>query len=89
MIDVSFSSSFLKTYKKKIKGDSSLEEVFDEKLQIFLADPFDSRLKTHKLSGNLNDVWSFSVNFNIRVTFYFAGKNKVVFEYLGTHDEVY
>ena len=76
MIDVSFSSSFLKAYKKKIKGESSLEEIFDEKLQIFLNDPFDTRLKSHKLSGNLNDVWSFSINFHIRVTFYFAGKTR-------------
>jgi mRNA-degrading endonuclease YafQ of YafQ-DinJ toxin-antitoxin module len=89
MIELSFSSSFLRTYQKKIKGNINLEEIFNEKLKIFLENPFDTRLKTHKLSGKLDGIWSFSISFQLRVTFYFAGKNKVIFEYLGTHNEVY
>jgi mRNA-degrading endonuclease YafQ of YafQ-DinJ toxin-antitoxin module len=89
MIEVSFSSSFLRAYKKIIKGNKTLEGEFNDKLQIFLVNPYDNRLKTHKLSGKLSSIWSFSINFQIRVTFYFVESTKVIFEYIGTHNEVY
>lgn len=43
MIEVSFSS----TFKKFIKGNFELESQFFEKLEIFIENPYDSRLKTH------------------------------------------
>lgn len=89
MIEISLSSSFIKAFRKKDIGNKELEKTFDEELKIFLANPFDSRLKTHKLSGKLDWIWSFSINFQIRVTFTFAEYNKVIFEYIGTHNEVY
>jgi mRNA-degrading endonuclease YafQ of YafQ-DinJ toxin-antitoxin module len=49
-MEVSFSGSFKKAYKKRIKS-SETENEFWIKLELFINDPFDSRLKTHKLSG--------------------------------------
>ncbi len=89
MIEVSFSSSFLKCYKKLIKGNTEIENQFKSKLEIFRNNPYDSRLKTHKLAGKLQHIWSFSVNLSFRVTFYFVESNKVIFQYIGTHNEVY
>lgn len=78
-----------RAYKKKIKGDPNLEILFKEKLVTFVNDPFNTSLRTHKLSGKLSDVWSFSLTFKIRITFYFVEQDKVVFESIGSHDEVY
>lgn len=89
MIEVAFSSSFLRCYKKLIKGNNDLEIQFKNKLSIFQNNPYDSRLKTHKLSGKLQHIWSFSINLSIRVTFCFVESNRVIFEYIGTHNEVY
>ena len=89
MIEISFSSSFKKSYKKKIKNDRNLENKFWEKLNIFLNDPFERSLKTHKLSGQLKDLWSFSIEFDIRVIFHFIDKTKILFIEIGTHEEVY
>ena len=89
MIEVSFSSSFNKSFKKKIKNDRSLENKFWEKLNIFLNDPYERSLKTHKLSGQLQDLWSFSIEFDVRVIFFFVDKSKAVFIDIGTHEEVY
>jgi addiction module RelE/StbE family toxin len=89
MIEVSFSASFKKSFKKKIKNDSNFENKFWEKLNIFLNDPFERSLKTHKLSGQLKDLWSFSIEFDIRVIFFFVNNSKVVFIDIGTHKEVY
>jgi mRNA-degrading endonuclease YafQ of YafQ-DinJ toxin-antitoxin module len=46
-------------------------------------------LRTHKLSGDLQEYWSFSIEYDVRVVFQFATKNSAVFQDIGTHDEVY
>jgi mRNA-degrading endonuclease YafQ of YafQ-DinJ toxin-antitoxin module len=45
-MDVSFSSSFRKSFKKRIK-ETEIEEEFWLKLALFIQDPFNSALKTH------------------------------------------
>jgi mRNA-degrading endonuclease YafQ of YafQ-DinJ toxin-antitoxin module len=60
-------------------------------LELFINDPYDSRLKTHKLSGKLNGLWSFSIEYDLRVVLFFTKDKpkKAVFIDIGTHDEVY
>ena len=89
MIKVSFSSSFRRAFKKRIQGNTKLESRFWVKLKVFTNNPFDPSLKTHKLSGKLRDLWSFSVEYDQRVLFYFTDEEKVVFIDIGNHDEVY
>ena len=89
MTEISFSSSFKRAYKKKIKRQSEIEERFWAKVEIFVENPFERSLRTHKLSGNLKDLWSFCIEQDLRVVFYFAGKDKVVFVDIGKHSEVY
>jgi len=62
MIEVTFHTTFIKQFKKKIKGKPELEDKFYEKLKIFIFNPFDYSLKTHKLSGKLSDLYSFSID---------------------------
>jgi addiction module RelE/StbE family toxin len=89
-MEVSFSDSFKKVFKRRIKS-SETENEFWIKLELFISDPFDSRLKTHKLSGKLKGLWSFTVEYDFRVVFYFTNDKpkKAVFVDIGTHDEVY
>jgi len=89
MLKISFDESFKRAYKKKIKGNINLEQKFRNKLEILKNNPFDSRLKTHKLSGKLKDLWSFSIEYDQRVVFYFIDPDKIVFIDIGNHDQVY
>ena len=89
MIEIGFSSSFKRAFKNKIKRHKELELEFWKKVDIFMKDPFDRTLKTHKLSGKLQELWSFSIEYDLRIVFYFAGENRVVFVDIGKHDEVY
>ncbi len=59
-MEVSFSSSFKRAFKRRIKGDADLEARFWQKLEQFIREPFEPSLKTHKLSGRLKEFWSFS-----------------------------
>jgi mRNA-degrading endonuclease YafQ of YafQ-DinJ toxin-antitoxin module len=88
-VEVSFSSSFKRAFKTRIKGNADLETRFWQKLEQFTVDPFDPSLKTHKLSGKLKEFWSFSVDYDERVLFYFMENEKAVFVDIGSHDEVY
>jgi len=89
-MEVSFGNSFEKIFRKRIKG-TAYEVLFWETLDLFIKDPFDDRLRTHKLSGKLKSLWSFSVDYNLRVVFFFTKEKptKAIFVDIGTHDEVY
>ncbi len=89
MIKVSFSSSFKRAFKKRIKGKRELKSRFWKKLELFTNNPFEPSLRTHKLSGKLKDLWSFSLEYDERVIFYFSDDDNVVFIDIGNHDEVY
>jgi len=89
MVEISFSSSFRRAFKKRIKGNLDLEARFWQKVEQFTIDPFEQSLKTHKLSGKLKELWSFSVEYDERVLFYFTEDGNVVFVDIGSHDEVY
>ncbi|HAX78274.1 MAG TPA: hypothetical protein DCY88_21245 [Cyanobacteria bacterium UBA11372] len=52
-------------------------------------DSFEKSLKTHKLSGKLKEFWSFSIEYDERILFYFTDDGKAVFVDIGSHDEVY
>jgi mRNA-degrading endonuclease YafQ of YafQ-DinJ toxin-antitoxin module len=89
MIEIVLSSSFRKSFKRKIRGNKNLEHRFRDRVGIFQNDPFDPRLRTHQLSGQLQGLWSFSVDYDTRVIFSFIESNKVLFVDIGTHEEVY
>lgn len=88
-MEVAFSSTFKKAFRKRIKKDVVLEKRFWRKLEVFIENPFERELRTHKLSGTLEGLWSFSVEFDCRVIFYFPEEDKAMFIDIGKHDEVY
>lgn len=90
-MEVAFTERFKKAFQKRVKGDVISEKAFRMMLEAFIADPFDVKLKTHKLSGKLEGMWSFSARFDLRVIFYFTDDKpvKAVFINIGSHDEVY
>ncbi|OHA24695.1 MAG: hypothetical protein A3B11_00415 [Candidatus Taylorbacteria bacterium RIFCSPLOWO2_01_FULL_44_26] len=44
------------------------------------------QLKVHKLHGSLQDRYSFSVNYKIRIVFRYLSKNEIVLLVIGDHD---
>ncbi|MGI8884837.1 MAG: type II toxin-antitoxin system RelE/ParE family toxin [Pyrinomonadaceae bacterium] len=88
-MEIAFSSSFKRAFKKKIAGKKERENNFWRKIELFKDDPFDPQLKTHKLSGKLKDLWSFTLEYDLRVIFAFADGKKVALVDIGNHKEVY
>lgn len=89
MIEIAFSSSFKRAFKKRVVGHANTEARFWERVDAFKNNPFEPKLRTHKLSGKLKDMWGFSIEYDLRVVFYFVDTKRAVFVDIGTHTEVY
>jgi addiction module RelE/StbE family toxin len=89
VIRITWDQGFRKIYKKKVKNDQELKKRFWDAVELFSKEPFDHRLRTHKLTGKLEGLWAFSVTFDCRVIFEFLDKNEVLLVDIGDHDEVY
>jgi mRNA-degrading endonuclease YafQ of YafQ-DinJ toxin-antitoxin module len=78
-----YTKKFNREYKKiskELKLKTETREI------IFRKNPFIKTLKTHKLSGELEGFWSFSVDYQIRVVFEFIDSETVFFHSIGDHD---
>lgn len=80
---IRLTSKFKKAYQKMPKAVKSKAE---EKEKIFLKNPFDSRLNTHKLHGKYKEYLTFSVVGQYRIMFTFSGKEFIDFINIGTHN---
>lgn len=82
---VEYSSRFIRTLRKL---PPALQEEIFEKVTLLQDPESHPGLRVHKLSGRLQHIWSFSVNYRIRITFAKIGET-LILETVGTHDEVY
>ncbi len=83
---IKYSSKFIREYKKLSR---KIRDLAEEKEEIFRKNPFDPRLKTHKLhgkfKGRIEKYYSFSVGYKYRVIFRFIERDEVRFYLIGTH----
>ncbi len=82
-MNIEYSPKFTKQFKKlpKETRESALK---CEKL--FRKNPFDPKLRTHKLHGIMKEYWAFSISHNYRIGFTFIDGNLVRFHAVGSHD---
>ncbi len=83
MLKILYSPRFAKRFKKL---PERIREQAARKESIFREDPFDDRLRTHKLHGDLADCWVFSVDYATRIIFSFEKDGVVHFHAVGGHD---
>ena len=81
-MEIVYSPKFARDYKKL---PDKVKVAAEKRESIFRKDPFDSRLKTHKLTGYLEGFWSFSITHSYRIIFDFADKQTVRFYRVGDH----
>lgn len=80
---IHYTSRFIKELKKLSKDK---QDLAIERESLFRKNPFDRRLKTHKLSGKFKDYWAFSLTYSDRVLLKFIHKDEVIFYKIGSHD---
>jgi len=81
-IEISYTSKFAKNFKRL---DVNIRSKAKQRIGVFQIDPYNPLLKTHKLTGQLKDFHSFSVNYSYRILFAFENSSSVTFIDIGTH----
>jgi mRNA interferase YafQ len=86
--------SFRKSFKKLIKKNPQLQNKILAVVNLLGDDPFAPSLKSHKLTGQLDGLWSCTVNYDCRIIFAFRKDEEtdddlLVLIDIGSHDEVY
>ena len=82
-MEIEYSSHFRNAYQKlTVKVQKNAEQ----KEKLFRDNPYDSRLKTHKLHGKFKGFHSFTIDRKKRIVFKFVSPHKVIFLDVGDHD---
>jgi mRNA interferase YafQ len=83
---------FTNAAKKAVKKDARVADELKIALELLTEDMYNSRLKTHKLKGNLKGSMACSIGYQLRLIFKivrYQEKEAILLETIGTHDEVY
>ena len=86
---IELSSKFKKAFKKLASKRPDLAIIILEKILLFSQDPHHASLKFHKLKGELQGAWSFSVELDLRIIVDMYQSDTALLVMIGTHDEVY
>ena len=77
-----------------IRKNPAFRPLIEKTVRQLAEAPFHPSLRTHKLKGDLSNVWSCSIDYSNRVLFEFIEdpeqqKQAILLLNLGSHDEVY
>ncbi len=79
-----YTSKFVREYKKI---PHNVKIIAEEHETLFRKNPYNPKLKTHKLRGKLASFLSFSIGYKYRIICEFDKKNNVTyFHSVGNHD---
>ena len=86
---IDYHREFQKNYLKRIKRNRNLNQIFHEKVILFVEDLHNPILKDHALVGKQRGLRSFSITGDVRVVYRPIKKNLVLFLDIGSHNQVY
>ena len=71
-MNIGWTPKSLRYFKRLIRKDPNLRPLIEQTLLQLSEDPFYPSLCTHKLKGELANVWSCSIDYNYRILFEFV-----------------
>ncbi|MFM7425442.1 MAG: type II toxin-antitoxin system YafQ family toxin [Elainella sp.] len=94
MRQIGWTPKSLRAFKRLIRQNPQIRPQIAQTLTQLAQDPFHPSLRTHKLTGDLADVWSCSIDYRLRILFEFveapgSEEKAILLLNLGSHDEVY
>lgn len=87
-MNLRFDEKLKKELEKIKRKNPRLASRINKQLALFQLDPKHNSLRVHKLSGELDNIWSISINKSLRMT-YLQNDDEAYFYDIGTHEEVY
>lgn len=84
--NIRFSKLFKKQYKKLPKRT---QKQFDDRLLLWQKDPDNPLLRRHRLSGQLQNLYSINITGGIRALYEIIDDEVYVYQMIGSHSELY
>lgn len=75
--------------KQYAKLNLRVKTAFKQRVEMFRANPFDSRLRNHALKGRYLGYRSIDVAGDIRALYTVRGNTVIIFGFIGTHSQLY
>ncbi len=69
--------------------DKKLADIIEKQIALFEENPKHPSLRTHKLFGTVDNMWSISITMSMRMVYVILDQHSVIFIKIDTHDEVY
>lgn len=85
-MSVRFSRRFEKDYHR---SPQKIRQKFDQRLTLFLTDPYAALLNNHGLTGQWRGYRSINISGDWRAIFIETDDDLVIFAALGTHSQLY
>lgn len=89
IMKVKFSPSVQKGIEEIYQKERKLADRIEKQIALFEENPKHPSLRTHKLSGTVNNLWSISITMSIRMVYVLLNNNTALFVKIGKHDKVY
>ena len=91
---IAWTPQSMRAFKRIIRKKPDFRPLIEKTVRQLAEDPFHPSLRTHKLKGDLSNVWSCSIDYSNRILFEFIEdpeeqKQAILLLNLGSHDEVY
>lgn len=81
---------FTKRFRKRLNlSPQKIQKKFEQKMSVFIENPWDPTLKSHPLKGCLVGMRAFSITGDYRIIYQIIGKDKIKLVDIGTHNQVY
>lgn len=85
-MELRFHKNFKKQYNKLRKSD---RKKFDERIVLFIQNPFNPLLHNHALHGDYKIYRSIDITGDIRAHYELVAEDVVMFITIGTHSDLY
>ena len=83
---ISFHKNFVKQYKSL---NAKQKKKTQERLELFLNNPFNLVLNNHPLKGKYLDYRSINIGGDLRAIYKFVSDSECIFVEIGTHNKLY
>ncbi len=86
---IKISADLEKELKKIKQKDPKLIKRIEKQLLLFTTNHIHPSIRTHKLTGKYENMWSISITKSVRIIYFLLEDDEAYFFDIGKHEEVY
>ena len=83
---IDYSKNFIKQYYKQ---PLKIQQQFQKRLELFIENPLDQKLRNHSLQGKYSKYKSINITGDIRALYYEKDDTLIIFAFIGSHSQLY